>query len=308
MSKQWKRYVFEKQFVIELIDSESEEIESDRDRRHNSLDKLIAVENHRRQLNFLVFLSLLKKCPNIKKVNIDIAIDCDVLVLIGIYFPHIKSLGYRSINDSLSGNNILSFFRKYGHKLEELNVTEPDEALNEYLKYCPNLKTVSLIDTIRIEHEEKEFLPKLEKIKSFVTLTRFSDYHTRMKILNNKYNKTMKTLKFRLYLENYALMYCIDCISQFENLTQLSLEFGSPLFPKPIDDCLSLIGQKCTKLLKLDIIIGESIPISDRFFQFCELKAIKELKLWFGISKSMRALKRSNTANNSKIWTFIGPN
>ena len=49
---------------------------------------------------------------------------------------------------------------------------------------------------------------------------------------------------------------------------------------KPIDDCLSLIGQKCNKLLKLDLDIYSPIPISDRlFYRFSEFKAIEKLKI-----------------------------
>ena len=51
-----------------------------------------------------------------------------------------------------------------------------------------------------------------------------------------------------------------------------------------IDDCLSLIGQKCNKLLKLDLDIGIGIPISDRFFDiFSKFEDIKELKIGLSI-------------------------
>ena len=53
-------------------------------------------------------------------------------------------MGYRSIRYSISDNNTNDFFRDNGHKLEELSVTETNESLFEYLKHCPNLKTVSL--------------------------------------------------------------------------------------------------------------------------------------------------------------------
>ena len=47
-----------------------------------------------------------------------------------------------------------------------------------------------------------------------------------------------------------------------------------------IDDCLSLIGQKCNKLLKLELTIDKEVSISDRFFtSFTKFKAIKKLKI-----------------------------
>ena len=35
---------------------------------------------------------------------------------------------------------------------------------------------------------------------------------------------------------------------------------------EPIDDCLSLIGQKCNKLLKLDLDLQHYNQLSDQFF------------------------------------------
>ena len=56
---------------------------------------------------------------------------------------------------------------------------------------------------------------------------------------------------------------------------QLELILDSLKSTEPIDDCLSLIGRKCTKLLKLDLC-----PIFDRFFTtFSEFKAIKKLRI-----------------------------
>ena len=78
---------------------------------------------------------------------------------------------------------------------------------------------------------------------------------------------------------------------------------------QPIDDCLSLIGQKCTKLLKLDLSISmnESIPISDRFFaSFSEFKAIKKLKILFDnfnikINGNVKAFKHCKQLNELEI-------
>ena len=66
---------------------------------------------------------------------------------------------------------------------------------------------------------------------------------------------------------------------------------------EPIDDCLSLIGQKCNKLLKLDLNVRDhSVTITDQFFDsLSEFKAIKKLKIWFEKSvetnRSVKAFK-----------------
>ena len=73
---------------------------------------------------------------------------------------------------------------------------------------------------------------------------------------------------------------CIECIARFENLKELGLTITGSDITEPIDDCLSLIGQKCNKLLELDLSIKSSVPISDRFFDvFTHFKAIKKLKI-----------------------------
>ena len=90
---------------------------------------------------------------------------------------------------------------------------------------------------------------------------------------------------------------CIEYISRFENLKELKLVFKTMMRKEPIDDCLSLIGQKCNKLLKLDFTVRDhSVTITDQFFDsLSEFKAIKKLKIWFEKSvetnRSVKAFK-----------------
>ena len=99
-----------------------------------------------------------------------------------------------------------------------------------------------------------------------------------MKILSDKYSQTMKILNASLRdMTEEELKTCIECIARFENLKELKLEFG---INKSIDDYISLIGQKCSKLLKLDLLVNPSVLITDRFFDlFSKFKNIKKLKL-----------------------------
>ena len=321
VSKQWQRCVYQRQYVIEIHDFEDEysdemEIESDSDEKHNSLDKLLIFKYYRRQLNINAFESVVKKCPNIKKVILRFEIDSSVLLMIGRLCPHIKSLGYRRIGYSMSGNNTNDFFRDNGHKLEELSVTQTNDSLFEYLQYCPNLKTVSIDNINFLFNGDKEFLIKLEKIKSVIPMSsfpfsiQFSKLINEMKILSDKYSKTMKTLNIRLFnLTAEELKTCIECIARFENLKELKVSISPIDITQPIDDCLSLIGQKCTKLLKLDLSISmnELIPITDRFFaSFSEFKAIKKLKILFDnhnikINGNVKAFKDCKQLNEMNI-------
>ena len=127
--------------------------------------------------------------------------------------------------------------------------------------------------------EDKQYLPKSEVINTEFEI--YSKDLNELKTMSDKYCQTMKTFKVRLIsLTAEELKTCIEYISRFENSLQLELRLDSLKTTEPIDDCLSLIGQKCCKLLKLDLRIHESIPISDRFFAtFPEFKAIKKLRI-----------------------------
>ena len=113
--------------------------------------------------------------------------------------------------------------------------------------------------TIAITGDE-EFLHKLEVIDDELETYIFGSIE-KIKILSNKYNETMKKMNITLkHLTEEELKTYIECIARFENLRQLELEFGHLNITEPIDDCLSLIGQKCNKLLKLDLLCdGESV-------------------------------------------------
>ena len=278
VSKQWKRCMsetYKKQSVIEIHFSGRE--------RHNSLNKLMSwvkVDdnyNDSKELNEQNLESVLKKCPNIEKLVLRIRVNSSVLSLIGRYCHRIKSLSlYKPSVDEKS----LSFFRQYGHKLEDFELYGSDELVEHLPKFCPNLKNI-LFNNERIYYnfftEDEEFLPKLEEIELTIT---YKDINL-IKILSHKYSQTMKTLDVTLsHLDSKELKTCIECIARFENLKELKLTIYSSRSTQPIDYCLSLIGQKCNKLLKLELYIDSGLPISDRFFDiFYKFEAIKKLKI-----------------------------
>ena len=125
----------------------------------------------------------------------------------------------------------------------------------------------------------KIFLPKLENIQNYFEFS--SSNVKQIKILSDKYSKTSR--KLYIILRNLTfkeLKTCIECIARFENLKELKLHLGYIVDSEPIDDCLSLIGQKCNKLLKLDLSIYPEITISKLFLRtFFEFKAIKKLNI-----------------------------
>ena len=170
----------------------------------------------------------------------------------------------------------LTFFRSNGHKLEELVLCGNYGSKQQILKLCPNVKKVPEFDILF--NEEKEYLPKLEHIFTSFEIS-FRNVNE-VKILSDKYSKTLKILNislndFRMTIEEVNKS--IEYISPFENLKELTLELKLSATIGPIDDCLSLIGQKCNKLLKLDLkirVYSERLRFLTSFSEFNSLKKL----------------------------------
>ena len=258
VSKQWMRYILQKQSVIKI--------------------KVLSSKSYVNAFELFV-----KKIPNIKKVILLGDVSRLLFRVIGRYCPNIKSLDFRYLRADI---NTMEFFVMYGHKLEELSLRENwiIKDIEKVLKFCPNLKRVSVANTyVLFTKKDKNFLPKLQYIRNlsptYVYIT--GDIVNRLKIFTDKYSQTMKTLNISLWrMTEEQLKTCIECISRFENLQSLTLEFGQIITTQPIDDCLSLIGQNCNKLLKLDLNMENTVRISNQFFDiFNHFEAIKKLKI-----------------------------
>ena len=258
VSKQWKRFVFQRQYIFEICFHNN--------KSNNSLNKLMDDENNH-QLDEEILESVLKKCPNITKVKLSYwKVKSKVILMFGQYCSRLKSL-----NHSIRG---VYFYRKYGHKLEELWTNGRNDDIRTIFEFCPNLKIFYSDDISVLFNEDKEFLPKLEQIREYFKI--IPQYVNKMYILSDKYSQTIKRFDVRFgNLTEEELKTCFECIARFENLKELRVDLGLIVTTQAIGDCLSLIGRKCTKLLKLDLC-----PIFDRFFTtFSEFKAIKKLKI-----------------------------
>ena len=229
------------------------------------------------------------------------AFDSEVLSLFGQYCPNIKSLDITK-----TSSEDLKFFRIYGHKLQVINIYGNIVEKKDLLKFCPNLKTIHIYQSYLL-NEDKEFLPKLNNIRTYLFFN--SSRVNQLKTMSDKYCQTMKTLHLRLSFSDEELKIGIDCISRFENSKVLTLCFYvyQMKTSEKINDCLSLIGQKCNKLLKLGLTINNNlVAISDRFFySFTHFRPIKFLKihLWTKtvLSGSVECFKHCTELNEIDI-------
>ena len=286
VSKQWRRYVYQKQFTIEFSYSS-----------HNNLRTLVVntkdtgpryMRTSEKIFKRKELESLLNKCPNITKVIILLKyIKNNELSLFGQYCPRLKSLGFE-----INSEEDLQFGRQYGHKLEELHLFGTNEKIH-FLKLCPNVKNVWFSQCSLPFTSDKEFLPKLEYFGRNFTINIGNT--NEMKILSDKYSQTMKTLNVTLNRCTFVdLKIFFHSISRFGNLRGLRLTLYETT--QPIDYCLSLIGQKCTKLFQLHLTLGRSVPISDRLLNtFSEFKKINALTIYSSnnteVNASIESLK-----------------
>ena len=284
VSKQWRRLVFNKQFVLFINDLDSEQTK-------HSLRQLTRRNSDQSndRIDKKALESILKKCRFITAITFDLEINTEFLSLIGRYCHYIKSLSYarngvKSVNDhsllsrighylwSLFDQNEseLSFYQKYGHKLTELEIyhenvceEEDKEIIKQFLEFCPNLTKVFVPKFFFILNENKEFLPKLKQIINSFGL--YSEDVNQMKILLDKYSQTLNTLNVRFgRVTEEHLKTCVDCICRLEKLKRLEIIFNSRDNTEHIVNSLSLIGQKCTKLLEFEFHIRLPIPITER--------------------------------------------
>ena len=269
VSKQWRRLIYNKQFYFEILFHSKQ--------TKDSLIKLYPIsKTGLTAINRIALESVLNKCQYIQTIRINNKVEKQVLSLIGQYCQQIEfslKLTYHLKCEP--------FFRINGHKLEELNIEENSgeniEKIKPIFKFCPNLKVIRYHGLLHCLGEDEEVCPKLEHIKTVCSRMCSSKF----KLLSDKYSKTLKTLDIELwYMSSAEVKTCLEHISRLENLRELTLTFGPLIIKEPIDDCLSLIGQKCNKLLKLDLLISSFVKITDKFFDlFSEFKALKKLKI-----------------------------
>ena len=264
VSKQWRRLVFNKQFVIEKpYSNESSE---------NWSQKLYRKINiYEPLLDRQALESVLKKCHFIKKIDLKYEINTEVLSLIGRYCPNIKSLSIFS-----SDVKLMDFGRQYGHKLEEFFLYVNNEEMKQFLEFCSNLKIIKVNNESDLYNTKKEFLPKLEYIRGRYQL--LNDCKL-IEIISVKYSQTIKKLNATMIPKSEEIFgNNFESICSLENLRELRLNFFSDEFNN--FQSLSLIGQKCTKLLKMKLNFCNLPELSEKFFDiFLEFKALKKLIL-----------------------------
>ena len=285
LSKQFRRLVFNKQFSLELFYTDNQStIKS-----HNLSKLLRRVDKYEYKVKTKALESVLKKCPNIRRIEIgrDVNFNEEGLSMIGELCPRLNSIKFiRSIIDIH-----LSFAKKYGHKLEEIAINPPrDERMSKkFLEYCPNLEKISLYSLTNF-NDYKDFSPKLQ------TINFLSEYPTdvqKFKNLCQQYSNEMKSINVSFNtLTDEEVKTCLLSISHLKNLKELKIHSHYSGFEEPFVEYISMIGQNCEKILSLTLsqFSFTSVPITDHFSD--TLSSSKSIKSFIFLSQ-MNELKGS---------------
>ena len=266
VSKQWQSLIYNKQFKLGILKVRTNLCKS------YDLPKLffkIGFHCKTRSLE-----SVLKKCPNIRRFDINLSVNHEVLAMIGELCPRLKSF------DIHIQEKHLLFAEKYCHKLEELELWGNDWVCKKFLEYCPNLKKTFLWFNYNLFDDRKEFLPNLEIIDNYFKIS--SEFVDDFKKFCEKYSKTLKKIYLDLNkLTDNEMKTCLVSISQMKNLKSLKLLLYSSECEEPIDEYISMIGQNCSELSKLILCFDSYI---DRPFKtLSAFKSLISLYLEFNI-------------------------
>ena len=258
VSKQWKRLIFNKQFVFEVEEYRNRSIEN-----QNTLNRMTRMKvigsGWRQEIKYSVdrqaLESVLKKSPNLTTI---ILRNCYIkeLSLFGQYCQHIRRLEFCN-NYSMAEELILA--ESCGHQLRELVIYGSIDRiyyLKDFINLCPNLKTFDFIDNNEVfisKHKDLHFFPKLERIGRLKIQKKTSN---KIGILYDMYHKTIKDLTIKLCedLTTDDLKTCLTQLSLFDNLQSLDLTIDCHTIQQnSIDECLEQLTRKCDKLIDISI-------------------------------------------------------
>jgi len=267
VSKQWRRVIFNKQFLIEIIDPKTY---GSRPGEHN-LPKLIRKVHRKWTLDFASLEILLKKCPNLNDISTDQVLEREFLELINKYCPRLKSLRVKGVSDDCFEPSIW----KFGQHLECLttyfsgNQQSKDqfEILVESLNNLNELKITKRVNYLKSItwypfRKDEAFLPKLESITNFeVNSKTIKD----LKVLVDKYCKTLKSLEVVIKVEKFTesqYKTLLSLISRFDNLVDLTLKDGNyhdedycgGIMDIDCEEFSKQFGQMFRKLSKLKLL------------------------------------------------------
>ena len=283
LSKQWQRVIFNKQTEVNTC------ILSPNTVLHNPFHVLyisMSETTYLKRLNreITVLESVLKKCPNICRVYLSISSFNEKFY---VYTKYCRRITKLTIPADINQTTLKPMATKHGKWLEEFTYGSSISScyIRQFLQMCPNIKKINT----HIHDNNNNIL--VDKSFTMLEVIRcvwiYGNQSLVLELLVGKYGKSLKGLEVVfVQLSTNDLKTCFAHISRFESLESLDINFDYPCpFTEPIDDCLKLLANKCTKLRELRFNIYDKVfttLISNRFFYaFTDFRSLERLVLDF---------------------------
>ena len=299
VSKQWRRLVFRRQFVL-WIECKGKDIEVVRVDNHNTLNRLVYRYEplhlrHRRPDPWLYIqtylVSVLKKCPNITRIRLRINSNGTELDLFFRYLPNLKhvyceDMHFREIRPTLTQTAF-----NYGLKLESIQldycVFKRDTEFDLFLRFCPELETIGLMSntlfSAMIENQS------LTKLKTITSLDIKCEDLVKFEILVDKYCHSLEGLHIHIHVYEVDYVHLIgDIIGHISRLKKLKslrlwIHYSTSVEPviPAIDNRLEQMTRSLSKLKKLSLITTRISQNDRTFLSLSNLKSLERLNLYF---------------------------
>ena len=281
LSKQCRSLIFNKQFVLEVHKMK---------RSHNTLNKLVSKKTKHKipKINKTNLTSVLKKCPNLRELLINVFIEDKDLRIIADYCRRVTTLELKAI--CLHRYVFIDFGQQFGPNLKALKLethkllTNKNAELNvtKFLKMCKNLRKIEMPSNHKLfVCTDKDFLPKLEIIEEIRIYSNTNQ--NELKTLADKYSKSLKRIGIKIVstVKAKQLKTYLRDISRFENLQSLDLKISENYGKiETIDESIALLAESLTHLKNFQLKIYNNFLISERFLKsLSELKTVKRLVL-----------------------------
>jgi hypothetical protein len=284
ISKQWQRFIFNKQFKLIISVGEG----------NDTISKLLFSSKKFKHLFNLKkdsFEILLKKLKSINEIVIDnyCIIDGQILQYIYDNCLHLQRFVCTSIKiENFSERHLREFSAKCGQKLKFIQFDGINEIeMRTILRLSPNMRFVNIknnnfikqIDSLFIDSTTKQLLsPKLDSIciscYCVDDLMAFAD----------KYSQQIKKIEIK-FMSNYLIANVINNalkqISRFVNLETLYLLIYNHQkgYIYPIDLGLQMIAKKCTKLKHFICEMTKNLVSGQLFEVFSNFRSLETCKI-----------------------------
>lgn len=241
LSKQWQRLVYNKQTVL---------IVKENDQSFDNLFQLLFVKNvWCKTIDTNALKTVLKKCPNIHKINFinsfnrnhlsDISIDGSVLDVI---IECCSRLDFFGLNIGSLGNDhdsVIRFGETLGQNIKAIDLHEYLSTDNQcyidtrklFLSMCPNIKSIVCTNYLFMNYQETEVLANLERLER-MEISGNTESHVKGFVrFVDKHAMKMRRILLRLWVPHNGKIFVeiMTNIARFEHLEILNLEINGNL-------------------------------------------------------------------------------